>query len=465
MNLSVSTKLFLMIVITSVVVALCSTVASSISFKSGFLRYLNEGSHEQIAAMEPRFAESYRKHGSWQFLREDTDLFYFLVNNFNWSGPVKEQPKRPSTAVLTGLEFRITLLDDQQRRVNGNPEIEHLRYRVPVVVDGRTVGWLAEIPFEVLNSPAYERFEQKRIRAVWIVAAISVLLAAVVAFPLSRWLTGPLRKIATATHRLAAGDFAERVGIPQRDEIGQLARRFDAMALTLDRNEKMRRSFMASISHELRTPLAIMRAELEAIQDGIRQPNRVTMQSLEAEVAIMSKLVTDLYDLALSDINGLALRKSALDVAQVLRLAIDGFKERLAEQELTLSTEISSNGLVIDADEQRIHQLFNNLLENCCRYTNRGGRVRVRLGFTDAEAVVDFDDSEPGVPDSEIDNIFKRFFRVESSRNRATGGAGLGLAICREIVNSHGGKISSHHSLLGGLGVHIVLPLRAVQES
>jgi two-component system sensor histidine kinase BaeS len=121
--------------------------------------------------------------------------------------------------------------------------------------------------------------------------------------------------------------------------------------------------------------------------------------------------------------------------------------------------------MLIDADEERIHQLFNNLLENSCRYTDSGGKIRVTLVHSENRSIIDFDDSPPAVPDGQLEKLFQRFFRVDGSRNRATGGAGLGLALCREIVLAHGGTVEADHSPLGGLRIRVALPLRSNQES
>ena len=290
---------------------------------------------------------------------------------------------------------------------------------------------------------------------------MAALLSALVAVLLARVFLAPLKRLADATHRLASGDFTARVAVASRDELGRLAEDFNRLAGTLEKTERMRRDYIADISHELRTPLAVLRGELEAVEDGVRPLTPATLHSLQAEVAALTKLVDDLYELALAGAGAPAYRKTAVDAAALLRRALDAFRERLAARGLSLETELPDDGtLPVLADPNRLTQVFHNLMENAARYAERGGHLRV-AGRRDGDAVrIDFQDSGPGVPPELTGRLFERFFRVEGSRSREGGGAGLGLAISRGVVEAHGGRIAARSSPLGGLWVEIVLPLR-----
>ena len=243
------------------------------------------------------------------------------------------------------------------------------------------------------------------------------------------------------------------------DELGRLAEDFNRLAVTLERNEQLRRAFMADISHELRTPLAVLRGELEAIEDGVRPMSPESVKSLQGEVATLGKLVDDLYELSLADVGALTYRKTALDLAEPLTQALEGFRERLVERRIALETVLPPAGtLTVLADPDRLRQLFNNLLENTVRYTDPGGRLRVEARCERGRVRIDFQDSAPGVPEELLPRLFERLFRVEGSRSRAGGGAGLGLAICRSIVQAHDGEIDARPSPLGGVWVHVSLP-------
>jgi len=182
------------------------------------------------------------------------------------------------------------------------------------------------------------------------------------------------------------------------------------------------------------------------------------VRSLQAEVATLNKLVSDLYDLSLADVGALTYRKADLDVAETLRLAAGAFRERLSERGIKLALVLPEAPLMAFVDERRLVQLFNNLLENTCRYTDAGGMLRVSARLDGARVCIDFSDTAPGVSDEQRAHLFERFYRTDASRNRQSGGAGLGLAICQRIVEAHDGRIEAKASPLGGLWIAIELP-------
>jgi two-component system sensor histidine kinase BaeS len=276
---------------------------------------------------------------------------------------------------------------------------------------------------------------------------------------LARLLVRPLRKLAAATGHLSTGRYDVRVPVDTDDEFGRLARDFNAMALSLDKNEQARRQFVADISHELRTPLAILGGEIEAIQDGIQDLSLESISSLQVEVFRINRLVDDLYQLALSDVGALAYRKANADLADVLSDSLDRARPKLAERNLRLGVLLPQSPVMVFADETRLTQLFDNLLDNSRKYTDSGGSLDIKLEVADGAATVDISDSGPGVTDEELSRLFDRLYRVETSRNRASGGAGLGLAICRNIVEAHEGAIEALHSPTGGVWIRITLPL------
>jgi len=466
MKLGITSKLFLAILATSIVVAVAMGAAVRFSFTRGFLGYVNEQELQRLESLIPDLAEAYQERGGWEFLRENPRRWFRLLRPH-----VRNEVPAPRGRAgelrtmhepapdLIGLNMRLALLDEQRRVVIGNPRIGEEAELRPIVVDGRTVGWLAVLPFRQVTSAADLEFQERQLTASWIIGALAVLLAAVVAIGLARMFLAPVKRIAAATHRLAAGDYASRVRVGSGDELGRLAEDFNRLAVTLERNEQMRRAFMADVSHELRTPLAVLRGELEAIEDGVRPLSAESVKSLQGEVATLSKLVDDLYELSLADVGALTYRKSALDLAEPLRQVLDGFRERLAGRDIALEVDLpAAEPLTVLADPDRLRQLFNNLLENVVRYTDPGGRLRVQGRRERGKVRLDFQDSAPGVPDELLPRLFERLYRVEASRNRARGGAGLGLAICRSIVEAHEGEISARPSPLGGVWIAVSLP-------
>lgn len=286
-----------------------------------------------------------------------------------------------------------------------------------------------------------------------------LLVAAAISLPLARLLVRPLKKLAAATGHLSSGQYDIRVPVDSDDEFGHLSRDFNALALSLDKNEQARRQFVADISHELRTPLAILGGEIEAIQDGLQDLSLESISSLQVEVFRINRLVDDLYQLALSDVGALAYRKSEVNVAEVLAEAVNRARPKLVERSLTLTVLLPQEPVYVYADAERLTQLFDNLLNNSQKYTDAGGTLDITLETGQGGATIDVKDSGPGVTECERKKLFDRLYRVEGSRNRASGGAGLGLAICRNIVEAHEGAIEAYHSPLGGIWIRITLPL------
>jgi two-component system sensor histidine kinase BaeS len=316
------------------------------------------------------------------------------------------------------------------------------------------------VPERRLSTAADLAFQQQQLRASWIIAGLALAVAALVAVVLARAFLQPLKRVADATHRLAAGHYATRVEVRSADELGRLAEDFNRLAESLEKNETLRRRFMADVSHELRTPLAVLSGELEALEDGVRPLTRESLASLRSEVSALGKLVNDLNQLALADSGALAYRKQTLDVVPLVAQALESHRDRLVERSLAVETAWNGSARVF-GDADRLRQMFRNLLENSARYTDPGGRVRVAVRRDADKVAIDFEDSAPGVPAAALPQLFERFYRVDESRSRANGGSGLGLAICRSIAAAHGGNIAAAPSPLGGLRVSVSLPVAA----
>ncbi len=459
MKFGITAKLFCAILAACAVVLLINGVATRIAFERGFMGYLNEQGTGRMEHLLPRFQAEYAQHGSWEFVRGRSDVWFTLMR------PSEIEPgdislRAPPVSDQSGAVFRFALLDARGQQVIGNPNIDEGAIRRAIVVRGRTVGWMAMVPFQRVLETNERRFVEQQQRRWWAIGAVSVLVAATLAWLLTRALLRRLRGLAAATHRLSAGDYTTRLSPGGDDEIGRLAQDFNRMADVLESTEQNRRAFMADISHELRTQLAVLRAELEAVQDGIRPMTPATLAPLQGEVRQLGKLIDDLHDLALTQSGALAYRRSAMNVGAVLRATLDGMRGRFADAGLTLKTQDDPRPLTVLGDERRLQQLFANLLENALRYTDAGGVVSVQAQALDGRVRIVIDDSAPGVDPDKRARLFERFYRVEGSRNRASGGSGLGLAICHNIVLAHDGTIGTDVSALGGLCIVLTLPLQ-----
>jgi two-component system sensor histidine kinase BaeS len=443
-KVGITLKLFLAILAASVVAAAAMALATRYSFHAGFLGYLAQVDAQRLDALSGALAQDYRANGGWEFVRDDYDRLRQIAID-------------ASTASSPQATQRLTVLDGAGRLVVGNPAVPAEATVREVKVGERVVGWVARAPLRRLSSAAEESFEAQQQHAAWGIAALALALAAALAVVLARVFLLPLKRVAAATHRLAGGDYATRVAVHSDDELGRLAGDFNRLAEALERNETLRRRFMADVSHELRTPLAVLSAELEALEDGVRPLTREALGSLRGEAAALGKLVNDLNQLALADVGALAYRRESLDVVPLVAQAIDSYRERFAQHGLAVETS-GEDAATVFGDPDRLTQMLRNLLENSARYTEPGGRVRVAVRRDGERVAIEVDDSAPGVPPEALARLFERFYRVDESRSRAHGGAGLGLAICRSIAAAHGGEIAAAPSPLGGLRVSIRLP-------
>jgi two-component system sensor histidine kinase BaeS len=462
MKLNLATRLFAAVLSTAVVVAVAMGVGAHVNLSRDFLGYLNEQAVGRLELAVPSVTAGYRQHGSWDFLHEKPELWFRLLRPVPGDDrvPLAERPAAsPTPAELTGASRRFTLLDGERQRIVGFASPASDAVERGIVVDGVTVGWLVLTPFESVSSGAEKRFADAQARTGWVVGGGAVLLAAAVAFWASRRLLRPVRQVAEASHRLAAGQYDTRV--PEHsvdDEIGRLAHDFNQLAVTLQRNEAMRREFMADVSHELRTPLAVLHGELEALEDGVRPLDGPALRSLKTEVATLHKLVEDLHELSLADVGALSYRKTGLDLREIIDDTAGAFGERLRSSGLSLQLDLPPGPLPAFGDARRLRQLFTNLFENSCRYTDAGGALRLQARREGRQMLIDLHDSAPGVGDEQLPRLFERFFRAEPSRSRLSGGAGLGLSICERIVQAHEGRIEARPSPLGGLWLHVELP-------
>ena len=449
-------KLFLAILATCIALLITMHWAVRVSFERGFIDYIKHGNEQRLQMLGDALGEQYELHGDWRFLRNNDRFVFQILRSFEHEGDDdRPGPGMPPHGWRT--QFWVT---DQSGDVLVGPRspIPKEGTRRAITVNGAVVGAVIASPVERLTRNTDINFDRQQRRTSWLIVGLATLLAALATFPLARGLLAPVKRLVEGTHRLAAGDFTTRVATSSPDELGKLAQDFNQLASTLEKNQQMRRDFMADISHELRTPLAVLRGELEAIQDGVRQFTPESVASLQAEVGTLTKLVDDLHQLSMSDEGALAYQKAPMDVITLLEIAAGAFRERFASRGLSLNVSLPESAIVF-GDRDRLMQLFNNLLENSLRYTDAGGQLLISASVKPATMAMTFADSGPGVSDEQLSRLFERFYRTEGSRNRASGGSGLGLPICVNIVEAHGGNIAAAHSPFGGVSITVELPL------
>ncbi|HYQ92643.1 MAG TPA: ATP-binding protein [Candidatus Competibacteraceae bacterium] len=481
MTLSLHTRLFLTLFTVCTLVAVGLLLFVRWSFEQGFIEFVAARQEERLTGMVERLAERYRQDGGWQRLRTDKGLWLAVLldrdDPFRWGReppggyplprgwlrhalqddspnwpPERLPPRMEQEPLPRPLEFRVMLLDAQGAIIYGRQELLADTQRWPIAVDGTPVGYLALLPGPSLADLGDIQFLEHQTSAFLVMALAMVALSAALSFPLAKRLVRPVRAFQDTARALAAGQYTARVTVHSNDELGRLGRDLNALAAALERNEQARRRWVADIAHELRTPLAVLRAELEALQDGIRPLEPAAVDSLHADVQRLGHLVDDLYELSMTDLGALSYHLVETNPVAVLTTDVEAFASSFAEAGLTLSVENRlPTAVTCQADAQRLSQLFRNLLRNSLRYTDPGGGLSIILSREHARLIIDFQDTAPGVPPESLPRLFDRLYRVESSRHRDTGGAGLGLAICRNIAEAHGGTIRAQPSPRGGL--------------
>lgn len=464
MRWTIGKRLFAALTLASVVIVGLNAAATRWSFQQGFSDYLYEQDAERMASATEQLAAGYRAAGSWSFVVGDRRV---------WGGLFQDdkdrRPPRPGSRERgppddrpppgpPGLRDRVTLVDASGEVVFGPPLLEDEARRFDIDVDGTSVGalWLRQPPG--VTEQVDLNFVEAQTRSTLYIAGAVLLVAAAIAALISGQLVRPIRRLAAGTHDLAAGEFDERITVTGDDELGDLARDFNQLAETLRRNQQSRRQWVSDISHELRTPLAILSGELQAIEDGVRQFDDGTRQSLQAEVARLQKLVTDLHELTLSDEGGLRYHHETVSVVSILSDVLEASENRAKDAGISVNLQAPGDAVLVDGDSARLDQLFSNLVENSIRYTDSPGRLEVSVEANENEVSIVFADSAPGVADDQHDRLFDRLFRADASRNRQSGGSGLGLSICAAIVKAHAGHVSAEAAKLGGVAVTVTLP-------
>ena len=402
---------------------------------------LNEAAHARLQRSADHFAgvaaAVYRDSGGWspaarQVLVHLADLDGLRVEIGTSSGPVVRLGPAP-----TGP-----------------------RAQASVVVRGTIVGRVAVAAIGGTLLTAEESHLQRSLNRLHLAGGAAAIAAALlVAFVLAQALARPLRRIRLTAERIEGGDIAARVELGGDPEMRAVGRALNRLAETLEHEDASRRANVADLAHELRTPVNGLLTRLEAAQDGIL-PGPENLEAMHAEALRLTRLLDDIARLADAERPGLLLEKHTLDLADVARAVADSFAPRFAERNIDFSAELDS--VVVVGDGDRLGQIAANLISNALRYTEPGGEVRLSVRRETDDAVLEVTDTGIGIAPDDLRYIFTRFWRGDRSRSRATGGAGIGLAIVRELVRAHEGRIDVEST--PGRGSHFRVILAAVRR-
>lgn len=278
-------------------------------------------------------------------------------------------------------------------------------------------------------------------RFLFVGALLAIGAAAIVTVILSRRISRPVQQLTVAAKKLGEGDLSHRVRFSDKGEIGELASTFNTMAASMERAEQLRKNMVTDVAHELRTPLSNIRGQLEAIDDKLIKPDESTLKSIYEEALLLSRLVDDLQELTLAEAGKLRLRRRDEDIKQLVKRSVTTVQSVAAAHEIMLKEELPEHLPSCNIDAQRIEQVLHNLLHNAIIHTPEGGTITVTARQNDRHVEIGVSDNGSGIPQKDLPNIFERFYRADKSRNRTTGGSGLGLTISKGLVEAHGGSI------------------------
>lgn len=456
-------KLFLVFVLSNILLIGSMWQVFQWSFDRGFVSYATERDRDFLEQMSNRTANLYHYYNSWAFLiREhemEKDWIQAKLENYNSLSP---PPRTPNLDMIYPSQYyrkRFLLFDQDKQPIIGGSKFTDAETHA-VVVNKKVVGYVGLRSIKELIQDQTLRFVRQQGEAFLLISAFMLTIAALLTWPLAQWLSRPICVMRDATKKLAAGEFETRIDVKGSDELSHLSCDFNHLASALESTREARKRWIADTAHELRTPVAILRGEIEAMQDGIIPVTPESLGSLQQETLHLARLIDDLNQLSMHDFGSIDYSMAETNLNDLLESAVQSMVLPFNEAGLELSMKANGRSpIMINGDTDRLYQLFVNLMNNSLKYTDAPGRLTVTLSKSQKTAVILFEDSAPGVSEENKEKIFDTFFRIENSRNRATGGRGLGLAICSKIVAGHQGKISAYHSPDNGLGIRIELPI------
>jgi len=391
---------------------------------------------------------------------------YYLVKH-NWQG-VEVLPQTDLKSDYHRFWQRTLLVDDQGKIVldHGSGETGKIGTiyaqnrsdtSLPITINGKVAATL------VLDESFFPLQRQLSIDFLWPIGVISFFMAiptVIIGLFLMRRFVTPLAEVIAAARTVASGDLSTRVQASGPDDLRALSDSFNHMAASLEQSDNERRNMLADIAHELRTPLTVMRGRLEGIVDGIYPANAEQIGPALEETYLLERLVEDLRLLTLAETRQLHIEHRDVDLGDIVAHVLDLFQAESDDKKIELSLQRPDENVTASLDPQRTEQVVGNLISNALRYIPEGGHICIMVEKAAGQACLTVSDDGPGVSVEDLPRIFQRFWRGEKSRSRASGGAGLGLAIARQLVESQGGEIRAENRPEGGLKISIQFPLK-----
>jgi signal transduction histidine kinase len=396
------------------------------------------------------------------------DLAAYYQTRHHWTGSelmligaqtmFDKQAERSMVFFLADAQQRVIYHPDAGQAGKPLEQLEPVKL-IPIQADGQTAGYLGLAPALPKEPEGSSNFVGFLGRVLLIVAVVVVLSGIIFGVLMSRFLTAPLNNLASAAKAIGARHLSQRVQEKGSDELIAVARSFNEMAAALEQVEQSRRNMLADVAHELRTPLSILQGNLRAILDEVYPLDQTEMARLYEHTRFLSRLVNDLHELAQAEARQLPLHLQETNLTHLVRTTAEGFRPGADEKGVTLDATLPADPPAVQIDPARITQVLQNLLANALRHTPAGGKITIRLN-PHAQAIdLEVADTGEGITAEHLPHIFDRFYRTDPARSRDRGGAGLGLAIARAIIEAHGGQIKVTSEGVPGQGSMFTIQL------
>ena len=444
------TSLFVKLLIAFALVVMVGTVLMTFlanrAASGGLTLFVDQASQQKAQYVAPLFSWYYRMTGSWDGIGEFLEQPVPIPDNVRRrAGLAPNEQVRWFGSSLVNERFLVigsdrNIVFDSQMDTEGEVASPDLLSSALSLGRGeQRMGWLLfALPTgNTLESQFFDRVNSWLLWSGLGTGGIALLLASF----LARQITAPVRRLTQAANNMSAGDLRQRVAVSNQDELGELASAFNHMAERLELTEQQRRVMVADIAHELRNPLTVMQGKLEGLMDGVLPLDQEQVATVYGQTLLLSRLVDDLRLLSLAQAGQLPLEKAEVDMGALVARVVDDFRPLAQDRSVSLDAHLNGAGPTATVDSQRMGQVLANVLSNAVRHTEEGSAITIDVRRVDHYIEIAVSDGGPGIPPEDLPHVFERFYRVDRSRSRSEGGSGLGLAIAKEVVEAHGGRI------------------------
>lgn len=444
---SLSRRLTLSFVVIALGSALLTAILINAAFGGRFDTYLGQQRSARVSQLANAFTAAYEPDHGWQEDRLDR-----LAPLVAMSGAEVRLVDASGESVWSLRDSQMGPEMAQMHRDMGSAGALSPQQRVSLMMGGRRIGDLY-LALPEGTVPVADREFRRSVNWLLLLGGLGAgsigVGAGVIA---SRRTVRPITELTSAARDLQAGDRHRRAEVAGSDEIAELARAFNDLVDSVEREDAVRRAFAADVAHELRTPLAVLRSQLEAVQDGVVEPAPALFRSLHDETLRLGRLTADLETMTSADSVEFDLHRRPVDLADVVARAGAALSHRFAERQLRLI--LSTEPAAVSGDEVRLQQVVTNLLTNTLKFVPPGGSVTVSTRTVDGRAELDVHDDGPGISPDDLAHVFERFYRGHQVR---TGGSGIGLAVVAALVHAHGGEVTVVNLPDGGASFRIRL--------